>query len=224
MKKRILIADDEKGIVTMLKNYFEMSGYEVYTAFNGKEAIEKVSCQPDIILLDIGMPEMDGISVCKRIREHIACPVLFLTARVESRDKIVGFQAGADDYIVKPFDIDELGARVEAHLRREQRKQAKTVVRFFGELCIDYIKREVTINGKPVSLSKREFEIVELLSVNPGQVFDRERIYETIWGFDGEGSSDTIMEHIRKIRSKLSAYTDHNYIETVWGMGYRWNG
>jgi len=94
LKKRILIADDEKGIVTMLKNYFEMSGYEVYTAFNGKEAIEKVSCQPDIILLDIGMPEMDGISVCKRIREHIACPVLFLTARVESRDKIVGFQAG----------------------------------------------------------------------------------------------------------------------------------
>lgn len=224
MRKIILLVDDEKGIVTMMKNYFEMSGYQVYTAYNGKEAIEKVSCQPDIILLDINMPEMDGISVCQRIREHISCPILFLTARVESRDKIIGFQAGADDYIVKPFDIDELGARVEAHLRREQRKLGKTVVRFFGDLSIDYLKREVTVNGNPVPLSKREFEIVELLSVNSGQVFDRERIYEAIWGFDGDGNSDTIMEHIRKIRSKLSVHTGHNYIETVWGMGYKWNG
>ncbi|MDD3897442.1 MAG: response regulator transcription factor [Syntrophomonadaceae bacterium] len=224
MKHKILLVDDEKGIVTMMKNCFEMSGYQVYSAYDGKEALEKISCQPDIILLDINMPEMDGISVCQRIREHISCPILFLTARIESKDKIIGLQAGADDYIVKPFDIDELGARVEAHLRREQRKQEQSVVRFFNELAIDYLKREVTVNSNLIPLSKKEFEIVELLSMNAGQVFDRERIYEAIWGIDGNGSSDTIMEHIRKIRSKLAVHTQHSYIDTVWGVGYKWNG
>ena len=224
MNNKILLVDDEKGIVTMMKNYFEMSGYQVYSAFDGKDALEKVTCQPDIILLDINMPEMDGISVCQHIREHVSCPILFLTARIESKDKIMGFQVGADDYIVKPFDIEELGARVEAHLRREQRKQEKSVVRFFDELAIDYLKREVTVTGNPVTLSKKEFEIVALLSMNAGQVFDRERIYDAVWGLDGDGSSDTIMEHIRKIRVKLSAYTKHSYIDTVWGVGYKWNG
>ncbi len=223
MKNKILLVDDEKGIVKMMKNYFEMLGYQVYSAYDGKEALEKIACQPDIILLDINMPEMDGISVCQHIREHITCPILFLTARIESRDKIIGFQAGADDYIVKPFDIEELGARVEAHLRREQRKQEQSVVRFFDELVIDYLKREVTVNGNAIPLSKKEFEIVELLSINARQVFDRERIYEAIWGIDGDGNSDTIMEHIRKVRSKLSVYTQHSYIDTVWGVGYKWN-
>lgn len=224
MKTKILLVDDEKGIVTMMKNYFEASGYQVYSAYDGKEALDKVACQPDIILLDINMPEIDGLSVCQHIREHITCPILFLTSRIDSKDKIIGFQAGADDYITKPFDIEELGARVEAHLRREQRKQEQSVVRFFGELAIDYLKREVSISGNLVSLSKKEFEIVELLSMNAGQVFDRERIYEAVWGIDGDGSSDTIMEHIRKIRSKLSVYTRHSYIDTVWGVGYKWNG
>jgi two-component system, OmpR family, lantibiotic biosynthesis response regulator NisR/SpaR len=224
LSRKILLVDDEKGIVAMMKNYFEMSGYQVYSAFDGKDALEKVACQPDIILLDINMPEMDGISVCRHIREHISCPILFLTARIEITDKIMGFQVGADDYIVKPFDIEELGARVEAHLRREKRKHEQSVVRFFDELAIDYLKREVSVNGNPVTLSKKEFEIVELLSMNAGQVFDRERIYEAVWGLDGDGSSDTIMEHIRKIRVKLSAYTKHSYIDTVWGVGYKWNG
>ena len=139
-------------------------------------------------------------------------------------DKIKGFQVGADDYIIKPFDIDELGARVAAHLRRENRKQGQSELRFFSEMVIDYSKREVSINGTPVNLSKKEFDIVELLSLNAGQVFDRERIYEAVWGLDGEGNSDTIMEHIRKIRSKFTALSHHSYIETVWGVGYKWNG
>ena len=179
---------------------------------------------PDLILLDINMPGMDGLTVCQTIRDHIACPILFLTARIASADKIAGFQAGADDYIVKPFDLDELGARVAAHLRREQRRQCGGAVRFFGELAVDYEARTVTISGKPVPLPRKEFDILELLSLNPGQVFDRERIYETIWGLDGEGSSDTVMEHIRKLRAKLAAHTLHSYIETIWGCGYRWNG
>ena len=179
---------------------------------------------PDLILLDINMPGMDGLTVCQTIRDHIACPILFLTARVESADKIAGFQAGADDYIVKPFDLDELGARVAAHLRREQRRQGGGAVRFFGELAVDYAARTVTAGGQPVVLARKEFDILELLSLNPGQVFDRERIYETVWGLDGEGSSDTVMEHIRKIRAKLAAHTLRSYIETVWGCGYKWNG
>lgn len=223
MKQKILIVDDEPGIVDMMKSYFEKQ-YEVMTAYNGKEALLKAARHPDLILLDINMPDLDGLTICRQIRDYISCPILFLTARIESFDKINGFTAGADDYILKPFDLDELGARVAAHLRRESRQQKNMAVRFFGELAIDYSARTISVNGNPVSLSKREFDIVELLSQNAGQVFDRERIYESVWGIDGDGNSDTIMEHIRKIRAKLSAHTLHNYIDTVWGCGYKWNG
>ena len=223
MKEKVLIVDDEKGVVDMLKSYFEMCSFQVYTAYTGEEALKKAAELPDIVLLDINMPDMDGLTVCERIRNHISCPILFLTARVETIDKIKGFQAGAD-YIVKPFDIDELGARVSAHLRRENRKQEQPVLRFYDDMVIDYSKREITVNGAGVVLSRKEFDIVELLSVHPGQVFDRERIYDIVWGLEGDGSSDTIMEHIRKIRSKFSAVSLHGYIETVWGVGYKWNG
>lgn len=203
MKQRLLIVDDEPGIVDMMASYFS-SQYEVSTAYCGNEALQKLARQPDLILLDINIPDIDGLTLCQKIRELITCPILFLTARIESADKIMGFQAGADDYIIKPFDLDELGARVAAHLRREQRHRNKATIRFFGELAIDYSARTVTVAGESVALSKREFDIVELLSLNAGQVFDRERIYETVWGLDGEGNSDTVMEHIRKIRAKLA--------------------
>lgn len=196
MNNKILIVDDEKGIVTMLKNYFESQNYQVYCAYDGVGALEKISCQPSLILLDINMPEMDGLTVCQRIREHISCPIIFLTARIETADKIKGFNVGADDYIVKPFDLEELGARVQAHLRRENRKQEQTVLRFFGDVSIDYSKREVRIGQEFISFSKKEFDIIELLSINAGQVFDRERIYDVVWGLEGDGNSDTIMEHI----------------------------
>ena len=222
LKETLLIADDERGIVDTMKAYFSPQ-YEVLTAYSGEEAIQKAEMQPDLILLDINMPRMDGLTVCQTIREHVACPILFLTARIESTDKINGFQAGADDYIVKPVDLDELVARITAHLRREQRRHNQSIVRFFGELAVDYSARTVTIHNEPVILSKREFDILELLSLNTGQVFDRERIYEAVWGIDGDGNSDTVMEHIRKIRAKLAAHTLHSYIETVWGCGYKWN-
>lgn len=222
MKQRLLIVDDEPGIVDMMASYFSPH-YEVLTAYSGKDALQKVAEKPDLILLDINMPGIDGLTVCQTIREHITCPILFLTARIESADKINGFQAGADDYIVKPFDLDELAARIAAHLRREQRRNSQSIVRFFGELAVDYSARTVAVNGESVALSKREFDILELLSLNAGQVFDRERIYETVWGIDGDGNSDTVMEHIRKIRAKLATHTLHSYIETVWGCGYKWN-
>lgn len=223
MPPKILIVDDEPGIVEMLQSYFAAE-YQVLTASSGTEALQKAAANPDLILLDINMPGLDGLSVCRQLRDHLNCPILFLTARIEQSDKIVGFAAGADDYIVKPFDLDELAARVQAHLRREQRRQGKASVRFFGDLTIDYNAREVTVQGQNVPLSKREFEIVALLSLHPGQVFDREHIYEAVRGIDGAGNSDTIMEHIRKIRAKLAVCTMHSYIETVWGCGYKWLG
>ena len=223
MKPTLLIVDDERGIVDTMRAYFSPQ-YEILTAYSGQEAIQKAEKQPDLILLDINMPGMDGLAVCQTIRDHVSCPILFLTARIESSDQIIGFQAGADDYIVKPFDLDELAARVAAHLRREQRRSSPSNLRFFGECVVDYSARTVTVRGGAVPLSRREFDILELLSLNAGQVFDRERIYETVWGIDGEGGSDTVMEHIRKIRAKLAVHTLHSYIETVWGCGYRWNG
>lgn len=141
MNNQILIVDDEADIVNLLKDYFEINGYKVLTARSGGEALRKVVYNPDIIILDINMPEIDGLEVCTRIRDFVSCPIIFLTAQVEESDKINGFRVGGDDYIVKPFSIDELGARVEAHLRRERRQSVKTQTRFSDDLVIDYSAR-----------------------------------------------------------------------------------
>ena len=222
-KHCILIADDEKEIREILRLLLEGEGYAVLTAADGAEALARAAEEVDLYILDVNMPVLSGFPAAAEIRKQFEAPIIFLTAYSTESDKVMGFSVGADDYIVKPFDLDELGARIAAHLRREQRRQNNSAVRFFGELILDYSARTVTINNLNIPLSKREFEIVELLSLNAGQVFDRERIYELVWGLDGDGNSDTIMEHIRKIRAKFGAHTLHNYIETVWGCGYRWN-
>ncbi|WP_270413489.1 response regulator transcription factor [Blautia faecis] len=192
------------------------------TATNGVETLKQVENNPDIILLDINMPGMDGLEVCQRIRDYVSCPILFLTARIEDADKVKGFSVGGDDYIVKPFSLVELEARVKAHLRRETRHSFNTQIKFIDDLTIDYAERCIFYKGNKISLAKKEFDIVELLSVNSGQVFDRERIYEKIWGYDSEGDSSVVAEHIRRIRTKIAAFTEKGYIETVWGCGYKW--
>ena len=217
-----MVVDDETEILDMLKRYFSLEGYHVITATGGKEALQKLAKQPDLILLDINMPDMDGLSLCKSIRNFVSCPILFLTANAEDSDKIKGFGAGGDDYIVKPFSIDELGARVSAHLRRESRIQTKSSVLFDEKLAIDYLERAVYWNGNEIPLLKKEFDIIEVLSQNPGQVFDRERLYEAAWGLDGSGNNTVVAEHIRKIRAKFTAAGAKQYIETVWGVGYKW--
>lgn len=219
---KILVADDERDIVCLLKDYFEINDYMVFTAYSGKEVMEKLSLGPDIILLDVNMPDGDGLSVCRNIRELISCPILFLTARIEDSDKINGFAAGGDDYIIKPFSIEELGARVSAHLRREQRSGIKSNVRFFGKLAIDYTAKTVSADGTLLELSRKEYQIIEFLSINVGQIFDKERIYENVWGYDAEGDSSVVAEHIRRIRTKLEKYAEEYHIKTVWGMGYKW--
>ena len=153
MKQKILIVDDETDIVNMLRDYFELDGYEVLTAAGGKAAVSSAEKQPDVILLDINMPDMDGIQVCSQIRNFVSCPILFLTARIEDSDKIKGFAAGGDDYIVKPFSIDELGARVAAHLRRELRRKKAARIKFGFDLAIDYSARLLYFKGQPVNLA-----------------------------------------------------------------------
>lgn len=224
MNEKILVVDDEKDIRKLLTDYFQLQGYQVYTAKNGEEALEKITVGPDIILLDISMPQMDGMEVCKKIRDYVSCPIIFLTARIQEQDRINGLMIGGDDYIMKPFTVRELGARVAAHLRREQRIQAREDIKFQQELVINYSSRQVLFQGNPVNFTRTEFDLVEFLSLHKGQVFSRERIYELVWGYDGQGDSDIIMEHIRRIRMKLKRYTDTVYIETVWGVGYKWIG
>ncbi len=219
---KILIADDEEDVVSLINDYFKLNGYEVLKAYNGKEALEMALRQPDIILLDINMPWVDGISVCKKIRDYVSCPILFLTARVEEADKITGFAAGGDDYIIKPFSIEELGARVAAHIRREHRNTAVVNIKFFGRLAIDYSAKTVSVEEQNIPFTKKEFEIVELLSLNMGQVFDKERIYEKVWGYDAQGDSGVVAEHVRRIRAKLSRFDEEYHFETVWGIGYKW--
>lgn len=222
MAYKILIVDDDTELLKMLKCYFEINQYQVITAENGAEGLSKIQQKPDIILLDVNMPQVDGIEVCQRIRDKVACPVLFLTARVEEQDRINGLLSGGDDYILKPFSLKELEARIIAHLKREERHQKSSECRFLGELSIDYGAKTVQIADSCLDLTKSEYGIIEFLSMNPGIVFHKERIYEKVCGYDAEGDSRVITELIRRIRKKFEAHTQTEYIETIWGLGYRW--
>lgn len=222
-RKKILIVDDEVMMTELLSDHLKECGYLTYTAHSSEEAIAKLRISPDLILLDINMPEMDGLKLCKIIRGHVSCPILFLTARISEQDKVTGLTAGGDDYITKPFSLRELTARVAAHLRRENRNKYTPVVLTSHGLIVNLSSRTVFFGEQKIAFSRREFDIIEFLITNPNQVFDRERMYERIWGCDAGGDSGVIKEHIRKIRSKLYAVTGKDYIETVWGIGYRWN-
>lgn len=201
-----------------------MEDYLVYTAADANEALKQVCNQPDLILLDINMPQMDGYELCERIRDELTCPILFLSARTEEKDRVNGFKVGGDDYIVKPFSMDELLARIAAHLRREDRKNNRNKVYMDETITVDFDAGKVISNGEDLCLTKTEFAILELLLTHAGQVFDKENIYESVRGFDGEADASIVMEHIRRIRKKLQTVTEKNYIETVWGVGYRWIG
>lgn len=222
MPKKILIIDDETMLTELLSDHFSAAGYLTYTANSGSDALTLLHVQPDLILLDIYMPDMDGMTLCRQIRDHVICPILFLTARVTEQDKINGLQSGGDDYITKPFSLKELTARVEAHLRRDARSRMAPELLASDGLLVDLSGRTVSFEGKEIGFSRREFDIIEFLLTNANQVFDRERIYEAVWGYDAEGDSQVVKEHIRKIRAKLKGITGREFIETSWGMGYKW--
>lgn len=222
MTYKILVVDDEVMLTQLLFAHLADCGYLVFTANSGAEAMDKLRYQPDLILLDINMPGMDGLELCSAIRDHVSCPILFLTARITEQDKVVGLMSGGDDYITKPFGLNELTARITAHLRRDARTKAVTKILTSGKLIVDLNQRTVSYEGADIPMSRREFDILELLIQHPGQVFDRERIYEAVWGYDAEGDSMVVKEHIRKIRAKLLEAAGQEYIETVWGVGYKW--
>lgn len=226
---RILVIDDEKELVQLLQDELTAHGHEVLTAYNGNDGITLAKRQPDLILLDIMMPGKNGFEVCRAIRDELVCPILFLSAKQSEADRVRGLSIGGDDYIVKPFGLRELLARIDANLRREKRAQYvnaenKRVRLCFGKLNLDLKERTVQIGEIAIDLTRREYDIVELLAMHSGQVFSREQIYEKIWGYDAEGDSSTVVEHVKKIRAKLSeADPNTEYIVTVWGIGYKWN-
>lgn len=221
---KILVVDDEKDIVGMLKDYFEGQGYLVYTAYHAREALEKLKYEIDLILLDVMMPDISGYELCMQIREQVKCPIIFLTAKVGSEDIIQGLEMGADDYITKPFSLKELRARVKAHLRREERPHETHKSMIYHKNCmIDLSNEFVQVLGQDIHLTKKEFELVSFLARHKGQIFSKEQLYEKIWGYDGEGESRTITEHIKNIRKKMLEYGEsEDYILTVWGIGYKW--
>ncbi len=226
---KILIIDDEEDLAALLKDSLESRGHTVLVAYDGEKGIEKAQEQPDIIILDIMMPGLDGYEVCRRIRDAVLCPIVFLSARQSETDRLRGLALGGDDYLVKPFSLKELLARIDAHLRREKRAillndSSRRVVMSFGRLSVDLKSRQVKVNGITQSFTRREFDILELLLMHPGQVFSKEQIYEKVWGYDAQGDSSTVTEHVKNIRAKITQFDrDTEYITTVWGIGYRFN-
>ena len=213
----------------MLKDSFELEGYQVFTARNGVEGVIKTKRHdPDIIILDIMMPDLNGFDMIKILREESNIPIILLSAKYRDEDKVYGFGIGADDYVVKPFSIKELKARVAAHIRRNKEKGIKTKVAVptlqIGDLEINFQKSKVYYKSEEIPLTNKEFEIIKLLSLHPGQTFTRENIYELVWEDNAYFDSQTITEHIKRIRGKLHAYDSADYIQTVWGVGYKWSG
>lgn len=221
---KILVVDDEKALVKGIKFNLENEGHTVDTAYDGEEALAKIQiAAPDLIIMDLMMPKMDGLQTCMKIREFSKVPIIMLTARSEDADKIVGFECGADDYITKPFNILELKARVRALLRRSSMSEtpAPTSVLSSGSISIDTERRTSTKDGQEVELTAKEFDLVELLMRNPGKVYSRESLLSTIWGADYQGDIRTVDVHVRRLREKLEREpAQPDKIMTKWGVGY----
>ena len=228
MGKRILLVDDEPLILKGLKYTLEQDGYETDTAVDGQEALDKFfSGVYDLVLLDVMLPKVDGLSVCQRIRETSSVPIIMLTAKGEDMDKILGLEYGADDYITKPFNILEVKARIKAILRRNSKASAKTEASSqieTGDMRMDCDSRSLFIHDKEVYLTAKEFDLLELLVLNPNKVYSRETLLNTIWGYDYPGDARTVDVHVRRLREKIEENpSEPKYVHTKWGVGYYFN-
>lgn len=217
---KILAIDDEPDILALIKNSLQKDNHVVVTAVNVDEVEPDSITDYDLILLDVMMPGTDGFTFCRRIREIVDCPILFLTAKTMETDIMNGLGLGADDYITKPFGTGELRARVNAHLRREQRE--KHSILCASGARFDLSSKEVSVNGEVIPLTKCEYSICQFLAGNRGQVFSRGQIYEAVFGYDGAGDPSTVAEHVKNIRAKLAVF-GLSPISTVWGIGYKWS-
>lgn len=220
---KVLVADDDKNICELLRLYLEKEGYNVRLAYDGEEALKYVAdFRPDLLLLDVMMPKADGWQVLKELRHDSRTPVIMITAKGQTYDKVLGLELGADDYITKPFDMQELLARVKAVLRRtsDLAGEGGTVVEF-DKLQINIANYEVRIDGKVVDMPPKELELLYFLAKNPNKVFTRDQLLDKVWGFEYFGDSRTIDVHIKRLRQKLEGVSDRWELKTVWGVGYK---
>lgn len=225
----ILVCDDDKEIVNAIEIYLEKEGYKIYKAYNGKEALDIINkVEVHLVILDIMMPELDGISVAENIRKDKAIPIIMLSAKSEDYDKIKGLNVGADDYVTKPFNPMELIARVNSQMRRytmlgsiSKKEEDKNIYKS-GELIIDDIKKEVSVDGKNIKLTPTEYNILKFLTKNKGRVFSISQIYENVWEEESYGAENIIAVHIRHIREKIEINPrEPKYLKVIWGIGYK---
>lgn len=220
---KILIVDDDQNICELLRLYAEKEGYTVSLAHDGRKAVECFEQEsPDIILLDIMLPEQDGWQVCREIRKKSQCPIIMLTAKGETFDKVLGLELGADDYVVKPFETKEVLARIKAVLRRsgKQDPNEKKVVTF-DKLSINLNNYELKVNGVQVDTPPKEMELIYHLASNPNRVFSRDQLLDEVWGFNYYGDSRTVDVHVKRLREKLEGVSEQWSLKTVWGVGYK---
>lgn len=227
MEKKVLIVDDERPIVEILKINLQREGYIVFEAFDGEEALSKANViEPDLILLDVMLPKLDGFSVCKKIREKSSVPILMLTAREEELDKVLGLELGADDYITKPFSVRELMARVKANMRRNvtvfaDRQENVPEELNIGCFTLDFNRYELYKNGNLVDLTIREFDLVKFLASQPNKIFSRQSLLENVWDYEYYGDVRTVDVTVRRVREKIEDDpSDPRYIMTKRGVGY----
>lgn len=220
---KILVVDDDQNICELLRLYIEKENFEVAVANDGRRALELFdSFSPDLILLDIMLPELDGWQVCREIRKKSQCPIIMLTAKGEVFDKVLGLELGADDYVVKPFETKEVVARIKAVLRRMGKNAADTVKEVkYDKLSINLTNYELKVNGVQIDTPPKEMELIYHLASNPNRVFTRDQLLDEVWGFDYFGDSRTVDVHIKRLREKLEGVSDQWSLKTVWGVGYK---
>ncbi len=223
MNNKILIVDDEKNIVELARLYLEKEGFKTVCAYSGTDAIREFENEnPDLIVLDIMLPGMDGFEVCKKIRSTSKVPIIMLTAKSETFDKVLGLELGSDDYMTKPFEPKELVARIKAVLRRTETVSAdEQKIVSFTKLSVNIDNYELTINGEQVDAPPKEIELLYFLAKNPNRVYTREQLLEEVWGFDYFGDSRTVDVHIKRLREKLEGTSEEWQLKTVWGVGYK---
>lgn len=220
---KILIVDDDTNICELLRLYIEKEGFNCAIANDGKEALKMfLEYKPDLVLLDVMLPELDGFQVCRTIRKKSDCPIIMLTAKGEVFDKVLGLEIGADDYIVKPFEAKEVIARINAVLRRSNAsKENPNKVVEYDDLSINLTNYELKIKGKEVDAPPKEMELLYHLAANPNKVFTRDQLLDEVWGFDYYGDSRTVDVHVKRIREKLEGVSKKWKLKTVWGVGYK---
>ena len=223
MPRKILIVDDEPLIIKGLKYSLEQDGYETDSAQDGEEALAKFAAEPfDLILLDVMLPKVDGIEVCQRIREKSNVPIIMLTAKGETYDKVSGLEMGADDYVTKPFEVKELIARIHAVMRRREGGDSPAAKRLeYDKLIINLDSYELIVDGKKVDTPPKEMELLYHLAASPNRVYTRNQLLDEVWGFDYFGDSRTVDVHIKRLREKLEGVSDKWSLKTVWGVGYK---